>query len=356
MLARRFIFGAIAVAALLYLMFRPPHDGTGDPNMVNHEFPAMGTWFTLTIWAEDADRREPARAALVDVEQFLLAYADTWIPEGRGALGAFNAELAEGRAARVPEQLEPLFARAEAIRDLSGGRFDARLGELIRLWGFDLEERFRESPPPEADIDALLGQLRQAPAWAPSQPYGPAPAVQWAFGAIAKGDAVRQSVRMLDAAGFDNVIVNAGGDLHVRGKPGDRHWRIAVRHPRPAEGPRVLAAIDISDAAAGEAIFTSGDYERYFDFEGERYHHIIDPASGQPARGLRSVTVVHPDTVLADAASTALFVAGSDWRELARNMALDTVLVVRDDGHLELTPLAAERFSLIGKPDHTVVP
>jgi thiamine biosynthesis lipoprotein len=140
------------------------------------------------------------------------------------------------------------------------------------------------------------------------------------------------AVALLEQHGIDNLIVNAGGDLCVRGRHGERPWHIGIRAP---DGNGVLATLDVEGA---RCVFTSGDYERYFEFEGKRYAHILDPRSGYPADATRSVTVVAGDAALADAAATALFVAGpAEWKDIARSMGVYDVLLVDKTGNTYLT-------------------
>lgn len=339
MLLRRFIFGGIALAALIYLLLRPPTPGGEDPQLVEQQFAAMGTWFSVSVWLDDPAQGAAAERAIDALEADMHAYAERWKPDGPGTLGRLNAMLAAGERISVPEAMQPLFRAAEDWRRRSGGAFDARSGALTALWGFDNEEDFAEAQP-----DALL-RLQQVSALAGAPgfrgpDYGPAPSVRWNFGAIAKGEAVAQASAALDEAGFRHHIVNAGGDLVVRGERGDRPWRVAVRHPRPGVAQTLLAAVEVGD----EAVFTSGDYERFFEHEGRRYHHILDPARGMPARGLRSVTVIDDDAIAADAASTAIFVAGRNWRAMAEQLEMDTVMVMHADGSLGMTEAARSRF------------
>lgn len=118
-----------------------------------------------------------------------------------------------------------------------------------------------------------------------------------------------------------------------------------MRHPR-AGG--VLASLEIH---GDESVFTSGDYERFYEYQGRRYHHIIDPRTGYPARDFVSVTVIHGSAAVADAASTALFVAGKrDWRRIAARMGVEQVMLVDDQGEIILTPAMAERVHFEVEP------
>jgi len=141
----------------------------------------------------------------------------------------------------------------------------------------------------------------------------------------------------------EHAIVNAGGDLGVIGNAGKRPWRAGIRHP-DGNGGEILASVEIR---SGEVVFTSGNYLRYRASDGIRYGHIIDPETGYPADRVASVTVLHDSGGAADAAATALAVAGPDeWPRVARRMGITHVLRVDADGSIALTPAMAERVSL----------
>ncbi|MEJ2515389.1 MAG: FAD:protein FMN transferase [Gammaproteobacteria bacterium] len=302
-----------------------------DPGETRVRFMAMGTLVDITVFGAEP---ETAEAAAASAESLFHRLQAEWDPWGEGALGQLNQDLSSrGRAMAGPD----LYALLEAAAELSAetrGRFDPTVGSLVRLWGFSRDEAARQSPPeadevaeaaatvrPLADLLAGPGELR-AP-----------PGTRLDLGGFAKGVAVQRATDLLLAEGLENVLVNAGGDLRAVGRHGDRPWRVGVRQPR---GNGVLAVIE---TAGDESVFTSGDYERFFLYEGTRYHHILDPRSGWPARGLASVTVVHGDAGVADAAATALFVAGEeDWPATAAAMGISLAMVVTDSGVVEMTP------------------
>ncbi|VAW80591.1 FAD:protein FMN transferase, partial [hydrothermal vent metagenome] len=130
------------------------------------------------------------------------------------------------------------------------------------------------------------------------------PGVRIDLGGIAKGHAVDRSIALLQALGIEQALVTAGGDSRTIGERWGRPWSIGVRHPDDAD--KLVAVIPLQDVA----VSTSGDYQRYFDEDGIRYHHIIDPASGDSARELRSVTIIGPDATTTDALSTSVFILG----------------------------------------------
>lgn len=330
--ARRLLAGLLLAALFAVLALRNP--GGDDARFIQHEFLGMGTLVHLSAWLPEDMSRETGEQALLAVEARLRAFEQDWSAWGEGALGQLNAALARGESVQVPAALQSLFTRAAQLSRDSGGLFDARIGALVQLWGFDDAAHYRSAPPAAQDIAALRAQLAAAPAYS-GPDYGPA-AVRFDFGAIAKGEATDLAMAELMKAGIADAIVNAGGNLRARGQRGPRPWNIGIRHPRPEAGPRLLATLKIQ---GDEAVITSGDYERHFEFEGRRYHHLLDPRSGEPAQGLQSVTVVAADAALADAASTALFVAGpAHWRETAARLGLDQVLVVDAAGRILATP------------------
>jgi thiamine biosynthesis lipoprotein len=236
--------------------------------------------------------------------------------------------------------LLPLITRADQLARASGELFNPAIGKLIGTWGFHSDEPLL--PPPTADTVAAL--VAQHPGMDDLRITGDTlqssnPAVQLDFGAIAQGYAVDLAIAQLRALGIHNAIVNASGDIRVIGKRGTRAWRIGIRNPR---GPGIIASIEME---GDESIVTSGTYERYFEYQGTRYHHIIDPRSGYPASGLVSVTVLHSDTTTADAASTALLVAGpEDWGKTARALGIKDVMLIDQTGKVILTPTLAARI------------
>ncbi len=321
--------------------------------MVEHYFLAMGTAILVTVDAGDAGRRNAAERAIAEVQKLLVEFGSEGWAWGEGALADFNRRLAGGGAAAVPPLLRELFARAWAIRAASGGLFEPRLGALVRLWGFDAAECPRHEPPSAAEIGPLLRALQQAPDYEGAEFYGPAPDLAWDLGGIGKGYVVDLALDWLRRRGFGNALVNAGGNVAVRGARGDRPWRIGIRDPRvAAELPQLLAELDVCD----ESVITHGDDQRHFEHQGRRYAHLLHPHDGIPVQGLRSLTVVHDDGTLADGGGAALFVAGRDgWRSLAAKLGIDQVLAVGDDGAVQVSAALAPRLQAAARVHLDVV-
>lgn len=333
-LSSRFLRAAVVCAAALLAASCTQRSG-----LVEQRIFAMGTWVDVVFEAPD---RETAEAALADVEATLRRFETDYYAWADGELAALNAALRSGRGIEVSADLARLLVEARELAAASGGAFDPGVGGLVELWGFHRAEAGRSTPPEPAAIEARLRRDSGIGALVVDgrhvKPESGSATLD--LGGIAKGEAVDRVIERLRRHGVSNALVNAGGDLRVIGARDGRAWRVAVQDP----GGGVLGVIELAD---GEAAFTSGDYERYFDTEqGRRMHHIIDPRTGYPASGTRAVTVVADDAVHADAAATALFVAGARWRETARAMAVNAVLRVDADGSVAVSQAMRNRISM----------
>lgn len=314
--------------------------------LLERRFIALGTVIDITLYGVETEQADPVLAA---VERDFHRLHHDWHAWEDSRLTAINTAVQQGRQVPVPAELMAVLEQARNLNRSSGGLFEPAIGGLMALWGFhsnDLPDRVPDAAAIEAwlagrphmtDLELQDGRARTDN-----------PRLQLDLGAFAKGVAVDRAIGQLRAAGIDNAIVNAGGDLRAIGAR-ERPWRIGIRHPR---APGVLASIE---TRGDESIFTSGDYERYFEAEGKRYHHIIDPRSGYPAYGTASLTVIHTEAATADAAATALFVAGDAWPRTAADMGIDRVMRVRPDGTVEMTPAMAERIRFETETEPAVV-
>lgn len=290
----------------------------------------MGTLVEILVYARGEDAANAVNRAfsrMAEVEKATSCRIPgndvESVREGAGALFS-------GDAARI---LQTALSTAIA----SSGAFDPTLGELVDLWGIGTD---RPRVPGEAGIRDALGRsgYHRIPE---SGRFPPGEIVWLDLGGVAKGYAVDEAVRVLKDSGVGAGIVDAGGDLRTFGvKPGSSPWRVGVQDPDESQE---LAGI----LEAGEiSIATSGDYQRYFEVEGVRYHHILDPATGRPARsGLKSVTVLAPDCALADALATAAFVMGPE-RGLDLLEKRDGVegILISEDGMYHMTSGIGTRY------------
>ena len=334
----RLLVSGVLIGLLLWVALRQPDDSAKDAQLLQHESLMMGTLVSITVFLDDHTPREKAEAVVSTLEQLLRQFDQRWSAWSDGDLGAINHELIRQHPQNIPPALQALFTQAQRANLLSVGRFDVRIGALVKLWGFDDASHYLTHPPSKLEIEKILASKT----------------LQYDFGAIAKGYAADLANALLKKEGLVNAIVNLGGNLRVSGQRGERDWNIGIRHPRPDQGTRILASLKTH---GDEAVMTSGDYERYFEYQGRRYHHILDPKTGEPAQGLQSVTVVFPEGAWADAASTALFVAGpQNWRDVAARMGISQAMVVDAQGQVTVTQALASRLQFAEGIRPVVVP
>jgi thiamine biosynthesis lipoprotein len=323
--------------------------GCNRPRTYENQFLAFGTLIEITIFGTEHELAEKAFEAAQQDFEFMHKTWHAWQPS---ALTRANALIAAGKSFDVDPDLLPLIARAKPLSKQSQGLFNPAAGKLIELWGFHSDEYAGRRPPPDKKIKVLVARSLSMDdlVLKGTRLSSSNRAVQLDFGAFAKGYGVGQVAEHLRRMGIENLIVNAGGDLRAIGAHGNRPWRIGIRHPRQGG---IIASVEISK---DECVFTSGDYERYFEFKGRRYHHILDPRSGYPARGTTSVTVIHPDAGTADAAATALFVAGPDqWRRVARAMGVRDALLIDRRGRAHMSLSMAERIEFEVDPPPPII-
>lgn len=286
---------------------------------------------------------DAARAASRELEQFFAVAGRDWYAFGDGELAQVNARLARGDSAPVSGTLAPLIRRALDLSARSGGRFDPAVCALVRLWQFDTEADLATAmgPPAAAELRALrTRQGTMADVRFDGRTVSARRPLCIDLGGLAKGSALEEARRRLTARGIRDALVDLGGSSQLAlGRNGNRPWTIGLLHPRDN---RIVARLAL---APGEAASTSGDYERGYVQDGRRFHHILDPATGLPTAGTATALVIATDAELADAASTALMVAGPGaFTEVCAQLHLDHALIVTTGGRLLTTPAMAARL------------
>ncbi len=310
----------------------------------------FGTLIDITLYDIDATLAEKA---LDQIETNFSQYHADWTSWQDSPLTEANEKIASGESFLVHTSIIPLIQYSQTLSKNSHGLFNPGINQLIRLWQFHRHDDPDIQPPSHQSI---LEWLQNRPTMEDLELDGQLlssrnPTAQLNFGAFAKGYAIDLSFDYLQSLGINNAVINAGGDLSVRGQHGERPWKIGIRHPRE---DHVIAWLEAQD---GESIFTSGDYERFYLYEGERYHHILDPRTGYPAKDSASVTVIHSNAGTADAAATALFVAGpKQWQEIAKSMGIEYVFLIDINGNIYMTNKMAERIHFNqDQSDHIII-
>ncbi len=310
------------------------------PSIEQTQILAFGTLIDITMVHADRERLKRAEQMLQADFQRMHRDWHAWKPS---QLTAINRACVSGETVPVTPELATMLNNARQISRLTDYRFNPAIGKLIALWGFQSSDPKANPVKTQAAIEALIaahpslddlviknGQL---------QCHNPA--VKIDLGGYAKGYGLGIEAKKLKSMGIENFILNAGGDLVAYGHAPGRAWRIGIRDPN---GARALATVLPHD---GEGVFTSGDYERYYEENGQRRHHIIDPRTGEPTHGARAVTVIHNDPGLADAAATALMIAGAkDFIAVCQRLGIEYVLLMDEAGKLHASQKMLERLQL----------
>lgn len=317
----------------------------------HHQAFVFGTLVDVSVYGSDAAQAEAASAAvLAEFDRLHRAY-HAWEPS---ELTALNDAIARGETATVSDELAAMLLDAQRIAATGDELFDPALGGLIALWGFHSDTFVPHRPDP-ARLQALLAAHPRMSDLVidGSRVSSRNPAVQLDLGGYAKGYALDRAVAILKAQGVTSALINIGGNVMAIGKKGDLPWRIGIQHPRR---PGPLATLPLYD---GEAVGTSGDYQRYFELDGVRYSHLLDPRSGEPAHGTQALTVlVTPRPAagtLSDAASKPAYLAGEGWREQTRRFGIDHALRVAADGRIEVTRALRARLQAMAGIELIVV-
>lgn len=329
--------------------------GCGVPAPVRQEAYVFGTRVELQVWGVPEGQ---AHAALGEVlrefDRLHRAY-HAWQPS---ELTALNESIVAGRPHEVSTELAGLITVAQSIATQGEHLFDPGIGRLVALWGFHAEE-FKAVLPDGTELQRLAA-ARPSIAYLHIDGHrvtSTDKSVALDFGGYLKGVALDRAAVILRARGLANALVNIGGNVLALGRKGEQPWRVGIQHPRAAQsGGLPLATLELRD---GEAIGTSGDYQRFFEINGRRYCHLIDPRTGQPAQGTQSLTVLVPPAADAgmrsDVLSKPLFIAGDDWPRLAGRLGATQVLRVDAAGRVEVSAALKTRLRFeAGTPDVTV--
>lgn len=263
----------------------------------------MDTLVSITIYAkEEPENWRHHVAAAFDsirkIEELATSYNDS------SQIGQLNLYAGQ-KEISVHKDILGIIEQAEVISKLSDGAFDITILPLLRLWNF-------KSPDPRIPADTEISDKLNLVDYRRVRIKGeriflPEAHMGVDLSAIAKGFAVDRAIETLKNCGYKDFLVEAGGDLRaVAGELTRGRRRIWVRHPRKLDG--FFATIKMNQGA----VATSGDYERFFEMGGQRFHHILDPRTGYPASPIVSVTIIANAAALADAYATAVFVLGPE--------------------------------------------
>jgi thiamine biosynthesis lipoprotein len=320
----------------------------GEKKPVVSESFVFGTRVEIQVAGDlpEAQIRPAMAQVLAEFDRLHRTY-HAWQPS---ELTQLNDALAQGRGVRVTPEMAALLTEAQNFSRQSDALFDPGIGRLIAIWGFHADQYVARLPDPAA-VSAWLKsrpsildiRLENKPdgVWVSSRNSG----VALDFGGSLKGTALDRAAEILKKAGIHHALINIGGNVMALGDRYGKPWRVAIQAPRYG-GP--LAILELND---GEATGTSGDYQRYFEVDGRRYPHLLDPGTGYPAPGAQAVTIVvsGPDAgVRSDVLTKPVFIAGeAAWLAMAARLGVRQVLRVNDRGQVNVTAPLADRLKFM---------
>jgi thiamine biosynthesis lipoprotein len=294
---------------------------------LSEEQAIMGTSVRVELWHDDEAAGRAAIAAVMEEMRRIDRVMSPFKPESE--LSLINREAAN-RAVPISREMYDLIARSIEFSKLSDGAFDITFSSVGYLYDYrqhirPTEEQIAEALPGinyrHLRLDARARTIRFA-----------REGVRIDLGGIAKGYAAENCIAILKQRGVTNAIVTAGGDSRILGDRRGRPWNIGIRDPRLRD--EVVAVLPLADVA----ISTSGDYERYFEEDGVRYHHIINPRTGKSASGVRSVTVIARDGITTEGLTKSVFIMGVErGLKLIESQRDVDAVIVDDEGRLHFS-------------------
>jgi len=315
--------------------------------LYNTQSYVFGTLVDITIYGEPEARAQEISNQIIHEFQSLHNRLHAWRPS---EIMKINHAFAQGSA---PVTIQPDVARmisdSTKFSIQSNGTFNPAIGGLIEAWGFHHDE-FKPIKVDEAKIKKLVkANPRMTDIVIQNgKVFSNNPVIQLDLGGYAKGYALDIALAYLRKQGINNALINIGGNIIALGKHGEKPWRVGIQHPRK---PNAIAMLDLE---SGWAIGTSGDYQRYFELNGKRYCHIIDPATGYPAKGVQAVTVLIPPQInagtLSDVASKPIFIAKPEIRaEAAKTMGVENFLVIESADKISVSAAMAKHITWLDK-------
>jgi thiamine biosynthesis lipoprotein len=287
----------------------------------------MGTRITVELWSEQHDAGEQAIDAVLAEMRHIDTDMSTYKPDSE--ISRVNVQAAKGPV-KISKELFDLLTTALEYSRITDGAFDITYASVGFLYDFRARRR-----PDEKQISAALPAVNYHHVLldrATCSVRFSMPGVRIDLGGIAKGYAVDRGIAILQRAGIKHALVSAGGDSRIIGDRFGKPWIVGIRHPDRAD--EVVARLPLVDTA----ISTSGDYERYFDENGVRYHHIIDPRTGHSASMVRSATVLAPTATRTDGLSKTAFVLGAEAAiKIYERLGDVDAILVKPDGKVLYT-------------------
>ena len=323
--------------------------GCDKPQVYTQESYVFGTRVQISIYGLEEDvAAKHAGAALKELDR-LHAKLHAWQPS---EITRLNAAFAKGETAVVDIELAKMLQEAADYARRSDQLFNPAVGTLVQLWGFH-QDTFAPLTPDPLKLQAALAAQPSLDnlAWDGASVSSNNPHVALDLGGFAKGWALDHVANQFRKKRVMNALINIGGNVLALGKKGGEPWTVGLQSPR---SPEAMATIALND---GEAIGTSGDYQRFFEIKGKRFSHIIDPRTGQPAQGMQAATVLAPASkdagAISDVATKPMFINGTATAlQYAGRFGVKEVLLITANGDVYITEQLQARLKWLIPPQH----
>lgn len=287
----------------------------------------MGSRFEITAVCSDEDQAKTAIKAAIQEIKRIESLISSWDANSQTSAVIKNAGI---KPVKVDLELFKLIRRSIKISKLTQGAFDISYASMDKIWKFDGSMKLMPDSTAVAESVSKINYQNIELDEINKTVFLKEKGMKIGFGAIGKGYAANKALKVMSKMNLDGALVNASGDLISWGKDeGNQDWRIGISNPKNKD--QIYSWLTIKE----NAVVTSGNYEKFVEFNGKKYSHIIDPRSGYPVSGLSSVTIICPDAELADALATAVFVMGKDkGLELINHLNGIECILVTDDQKL----------------------
>ncbi len=313
------LYGVLVIVLFLIGFFIARNNGNEEVKTIKRTKILLGTVVEIQVRDANEQKAEDAiEKAFTEVKRI-----DDLFTTYNEASPVWKINHSQDSIVSVEPEIYKLIVLCDSITKLSNGSFDVSLDNLTKAWGF-----YADDPrlPTKGEIDsALLNSGWQKIALLGDNKIIIKENVGLNFGAVAKGYAVDRANEVLKKYGIKEALVNAGGEISVIGNA----WIVGIQHPREINS--IIKKIKLD----GFTIATSGDYEQYFEVDGIRYHHILDPKTGYPSKGLQSVTIINKSNSIADALATSVFVTGKEnGMKLIETLDDTEAMIIDDNGKI----------------------
>ncbi len=294
---KKYLLLCILLLSAIGLFFWQTQNRENRPDLLHQNYTTMGTVLEFIVYSQTARTEDAVQESLREIERLNRDYS-----RYREGSIVSRLHLNSPEAVKVPDEFIYLLKQNRQIYHRTDEQFDPTVGPLVEIWGF---YRHQGNIPADTEIDRVRRQVGLDKIIQNGNKISLPEGVQLDFGASVKGYAVDRAAKTLRDNGENNFLINLGGNIYASGSPPQsKHWNIGLRDPRDK------SKINGSVSLKNEAIATSGDYERMFIRNNQRYAHIINPKTGRPVKGVAAVTTIAGSALTADLYSTAIFLTG----------------------------------------------